>query len=54
MISDDPETQAGIELTVLAYVSDDSELVKVTASTFSSERLLERDLHVGDVVLVPA
>ena len=39
-------------LTVLANVTNDTKLVKVTSSSLGPERLLERDLHVADKVLV--
>jgi hypothetical protein len=39
-------------LTVLANVTNDTKLVKVTSSALGPERLLERDLHVADKVLV--
>lgn len=54
IVSDDFRKANLYQLTVLADVSNDSELVKVSTSTFSSERLLERDLNIGNVVLVPA
>ena len=38
---------------VLHDVPDDSELVKVSASSLGPERLLEADDHGGDVVAVP-
>ena len=39
--------------TVLKDVTDDAELVKVTAASLSTERLFEGDLDVADGVLVP-
>jgi hypothetical protein len=47
-----PQNERGKALTVLADIPQDSKLVKVSTSTLSSDRLLERDLNVGNVVLV--
>jgi hypothetical protein len=38
---------------VLHDISDDSKLIEVTSTTLGTERLLERDLYVIDVVAVP-
>lgn len=40
--------------TVLQDITNHPELIKVAATSFCSERLLECDLHVADRVLVPA
>ena len=42
-----------MELTVLEDIANDTELVEVSATALSTERLLERDLDVADRVLVP-
>ena len=38
--------------TILHDVSDDSKFVEITSSPFSTERLLEGDLNVGDEIFV--
>jgi len=38
---------------VLHNIADDAKLVEVSATTLGTERLLERDLHVVDVMSVP-
>lgn len=38
---------------VLHDITNDAELVKVTAPAFGAERLFEVDLHRGDVVAIP-
>ena len=43
-----------VRLTVLQDITDDTELVKVPATTFRTEGLLERDLDVANGVLVPS
>lgn len=42
-----------LPLTVLHNITDDTKLVKVSSTALSSERLLEGDLDVVDVVPVP-
>lgn len=43
-----------LEQMVLHHVTDDAETVKVPAAALGAERFLERDLHLRDVVPVPA
>lgn len=43
----------GTLLTILEDVANHAELVKVTASTLGAKWFLERDLDIGDAVLVP-
>lgn len=53
-LADPPSSTAQKEkqLTILHDVPHDSKLVKVASTSLGSERLLERDLNVGDEVLV--
>jgi len=43
-----------VSLTILHNITNDAKLVKVAASSFGSEWLLERDLNVVDVIPVPS
>ena len=38
---------------VLHDIPDNAKLVKVTAPSFGAKRLLERDLDVADVLIIP-
>ena len=48
------ELNGAKKLTILQNVSNDTELIEVTTPTLRSERFLERDLDVTDVVLIPS
>lgn len=47
------ENGENLQQMVLHHISDDTNVVEVATSALSAERLLEGDLHVGNVVLVP-
>lgn len=40
-------------LTVLHDIPDDAEIIKVSTTTFGSERFLESDLHIVNVFAIP-
>ena len=42
-----------LQQVVLHHITDNAEVVEVTAAPLGAERLLERDEHAGDVVPVP-